>query len=126
MAENDDYSELIPKLPPWPTVSRMSDGRWLRHWNVVLKDIPERVSVDELEERLSSDGNQVRIRVDGRCLCVDIITREWGWDDPLYFYNHAVLEFLDRVMGEIDTINGEPKSNWSAWWPRPGRSPFFG
>lgn len=125
MVEDDEYSALVPELPPWPPVLRTPDGWWTRHWEVVLSNLPQTKPISELEERLCSDGKRVKIEIHDRSVLVDVITRDWGWDDPLYFYNHAVLEFLERALGRIETINGQPKSTWIAWWPRPGRNPFF-
>ena len=101
----------------WPTLEETRDGRWKRCWDIVLQaPISNSQVIPELEQELSTQENQVSIRIDetGK-VKMEVTTERWGWDDDLYFYSYHLLKKIDESIGTISLIQGQKRDLWNPW-----------
>ena len=100
----------------WPDLHQLDDGRWSREWEITLKAEPAHAEkLAELAENLSSECNEVKFAFDGKKLKVRVVSSEWGWEPAQYTLSYGMLESVDREVGEIETIQGQPRDLWNPW-----------
>jgi hypothetical protein len=94
-----------------------SDGKWHRIWDIVLKKtIPETNNLEDISRELSHDNFNVHIRVTaGKHLTVSVTNEKSYWDDEFLFSTYTMFEDIERLLGTIDTIQGQ--KNEDRWSP---------
>lgn len=94
-----------------------SDGKWHRIWDIVLKKtIPETNNLEDISRELSHDNFNVHIRVTaGKHLTVSVTNEKSYWDDEFLFSTYRMFEDIERLLGTIDTIQGQ--KNEDRWSP---------
>ncbi|BDA74896.1 hypothetical protein RIVM261_085030 [Rivularia sp. IAM M-261] len=94
-----------------------SDGKLHRIWDIVLKKIiPETNNLEDISRELSHDNFNVHIRVTaGKHLTVSVTNEKSYWDDEFLFSTYRMFEDIERLLGTIDTIQGQ--KNEDRWSP---------
>jgi hypothetical protein len=102
----------------WGDLTKNSDDKkWTRDWKIKLKiPILESTDLASVSRKLSYEGFQVDLDKDSTGdLSISVQTKEWGWEDYLYFNTYKMFEEIDYLLGTIDTIQGQARDTWYPW-----------
>lgn len=96
---------------------QVSNGKWHRFWDIVLKQaLTEINNLEEICRQLSHQNFDVDVKVaEGRNLTVSVINDKSYWDDEFLFSTYTMFEDIERLLGSIDTIQGQ--KNEDRWSP---------
>lgn len=96
---------------------QLSNGKWHRVWDIVLKQaLTEINNLEEIYKQLSHHNFDVDIKVaEGINLTVSVINDKSYWDDEFLFSTYTMFEDIERLLGSIDTIQGQ--KNEARWSP---------
>jgi hypothetical protein len=100
-----------------PESKQAPDGRWHRVWDIVLKKtINKTNNLEDISRQLSHKDFDVHIQVaGGKYLTVSVINEKSYWDDEFLFSTYRMFEDIERLLGAIDTIQGQ--KNEERWSP---------
>jgi hypothetical protein len=129
-----DYNAQLIKTHTWPVPQQLPDGRWRRAWTIRLKEEPlvstamEVLSSEitqevvqyltERDRRLESLKDDLVISLEftkSQGIIAGLITEEGGWPDELLFAAWRLFQDVDRILGTIDTIDGQGRDRWPPW-----------
>jgi hypothetical protein len=100
----------------WPEAIQLSDGKWARNWDITFKQSWKTSKISEVSDELSYQGFSVRISfIQEKKYSFQIITDDWSWEDYLYFNTYKMFEEINDLIGEIETIQGQPRDCWDPW-----------
>lgn len=96
---------------------QLSNGKWHRVWDIVLKQALTKINnLEEISRQLSHHNFDVDIKVaEGINLTVSVINDKSYWDDEFLFSTYTMFEDIERLLGSIDTIQGQ--KNEDRWSP---------
>lgn len=104
----------------WAKLIKTPEFKWNRIWTIVLKNpVFEPVDLEAISQNLSHEDFLVVVEIsDGNHLKVSVTTERWGWEDELYFDTYRMFAAIDRLVGTIDTIQGQDRDLWEPWLRR--------
>lgn len=106
----------------WAELKQISDGKWKQIWDIVLKEpIVETTNLKDISKELSHEDFDVLLKIKrGKYLTVFVTlsnmdTNPYSHDYTL-FAIHKMFEDIERLLGSIDTIQGEKmEDRWSPY-----------
>lgn len=111
---SDKYEIEGLEVLPFPELRRTGSGEWQREWRLELKQpISERIGVDAIAARHSSNDMMFEFDVGGCLLMMRVISRLHGGADPVMFETGRVVAALEREVGEILSIEGVSRAKWT-------------
>jgi hypothetical protein len=138
--QQDNYNSQRISKHTWPVPVQMADGKWARVWMIQLKAPPPAAPAVETlsavitqeigqflagaDKRLEDLQNELVIslqRANPQAIRAALITDRDDWPDELLFAAWRLFEDIDRMLGTIDTIDGQPRDHWPPWNLRSGR-----
>ena len=102
----------------WAELKQTLDGKWNSIWDIVLKkSIAETSNLEDISIKLSHEGFDVRVKVrEGKHLTVSVTTERSERDDDILFATFKMFEDIERLLGTIDTIQGQKmEDRWSPY-----------
>ncbi|MDZ7960961.1 MAG: hypothetical protein RMY34_24290 [Aulosira sp. DedQUE10] len=107
----------------WAESKQTPDGKCQQIWDILLKEsIAEMTNLKDISQQLSHEDFEVWVKVkEGKYLTVFVtFNRDPNpySHDPILFTIYKMFEDIERLLGNIDTIQGEKKKDrWSPYKP---------
>lgn len=112
------YSNYKIRVNKRAESEQTSDGKWNRIWDIVLKKpIAETSNLEDISIKLSHQDFDVQVKVrEGKHLTVCVTNEKSYWDDEFLFATFKMFEDIERLLGTIDTIQGQKmEDRWSPY-----------
>jgi hypothetical protein len=117
-----NYSDSDIIVNEWAELKQTSDGKWKQIWDILLKEpIVEATNLKDISKELSHEDFDVLLNIkQGKYLTVFVTLS--NRDTNLYSHDYTVLtthkmfEDIERLLGTIDTIQGQKmEDRWSPY-----------
>lgn len=104
----------------WPEIQKTSDNRWIREWDITFKNpVSDKINLESLSHSLSYIGYEVLVRKENSCNFKFKVTTDYSnREDRLCFNTYKMLEEIDILCGDIDTVQGQHRDLWDPWLRR--------
>lgn len=123
-----DYSSVELAPIRWASLEQLPDGSSKWTWNIRLHSRPntsaswEQVSlaikqsiVEHVDPSLEADLSISLTLHDLTHLTATMHTTRSGWADELVIATGYMFDDIDRMVGTIETIEGQPRNMWPPW-----------
>lgn len=102
-----------------PELKKLPNGKWEQVWDIVLNQpISEKINLKDISQKLSNEDFEFDVHIQvtkGQYLkvCVTCIRDANPYHhDYSLFAVYKMFENIDRLLGSIDTIQGQKKDRW--------------
>ena len=112
-----NYQNLTIIISKYPDLIQLPDSRWNRVFDVRFKkSIDVNLDLSKIAHSVSNQDFLVKINKQNKTsVKVSVTTDRWGWDDEISIGTSILIKKLDDLIGTIDIIQGQARSEWCSW-----------